>query len=115
MYKFYVAWMAAKKPDARKVSSEFKYREIFNTKFNLGFHQPKKDLCEECSVYNNALPELKLRLQTSLDAHLAHKNAAQAFKDEDKKLAAADQNVCYAIFDLQKTLLLPKCEIGPVY
>jgi len=27
------------------------YHEVFNTKFNLLFHQPRKDTCKQCDIY----------------------------------------------------------------
>ena len=40
------------------VSKTF-YREIFNTKFNLGFHKPKKDQCDLCISFANADNDMK--------------------------------------------------------
>ena len=34
---------------------EFKYRQVFDMSFNLGFHRPKKDQCEICVAFRNTI------------------------------------------------------------
>ena len=34
------------------------YRRIFNEEYNLSFHTPLKDQCDQCAAYRNASPEL---------------------------------------------------------
>ena len=114
MYRMYVEWMSKTNP-AEKLCSFSKYNQYFSNNFNLGFHQPKKDLCEECSVFNNAAPDAKRQLQTEHDAHLAKKDDARKLRNEDKAVAKDNEKICFPFFDLQKTMLIPKCEIGPVY
>lgn len=36
---------------------------IFNNEFNIGFHTPKKDLCETCVAFNNAIGDAKENLR----------------------------------------------------
>ena len=49
MYQLYKAEMEAKGDS--KAASEFRYRQIFNTEYNLSFHHPKKDQSDDCAVY----------------------------------------------------------------
>lgn len=71
------------------------YRNVFVTKFNLGFGNPRSDTCGICDV--------------GIDA--AHKISAQlAFDTQktDRQMAKNKLNTVFCTFDLQKTLPLPK-------
>ena len=37
---------------AQKCTKETYYRYIIKTGFNLAFHQPEKDRCDNCEAYN---------------------------------------------------------------
>lgn len=115
MWKMYLEWMEKNKPEEKTVSQKY-YADIFNRKFNLGFHHPKKDQCDMCSVFNLASPEQKLKMQESYNLHLKNKEVAQGIKDTDKEFAKAHhETTCYAIFDLEKILETPKLGAGILY
>lgn len=76
--------------------SEKYYRDIFNTKFNLGFGSPRSDVCAKCcsgemdetheSCYHKASEEMK----------------------SDRSKAREGSGPIYITFDLQQTMPLPK-------
>lgn len=47
----------------REVGNYMAYYKIFNTEFNLGFYQPKKDQCDLCTSYHNSNVEQKQVLE----------------------------------------------------
>lgn len=49
------------------------------------------------------------------ELHLSNKKIVRDFKDNDKQRAKKDPSVCSIVFDLQKVLLTPPVEIGPLY
>ena len=63
---------------------EHYYRKAFNENFNLGFHQPKKDQCNVCLEYQNAVD--KTQLQEKYDNHIKSKNETRKLKTEIKNL-----------------------------
>ena len=95
--------------------SEQKYREIFNTEYNLGFYSPLKDKCELCSVWKNYSPEMKANKQEDYQLHLKNNNIVKKLLKESRQLAKSNSSVKVIDYDLQKTLLTPKCAIGPTY
>ncbi|KAK3914291.1 Otogelin [Frankliniella fusca] len=115
MWRLYKEWMAKEKA-GEQIKSEKYYRRIFNTKFNIVFHQPKKDLCDFCTVYTLSSNAQKAAMQAKYDLHLQHKANAKRARKEDEKYALENKTtVCYAIFDLQKVLSVPKLDTGMVY
>lgn len=115
MWKMYKEWMVKEKP-GQQIKSEKYYRKIFCTRFNIGFHKPKKDLCEMCTVYNLSSTAQKKKMQDKYDTHIGHKQKAKIRRAADKVYASNNKDkVCYVIFDLQKVLLCPKCETSCVY
>jgi hypothetical protein len=71
------------------------YRHIFNTRFNLGFGNPKSDTCSVCDVGHD-------------DDHDVRQKQAYAAQKVDKNAARTSSDTVYCTFDLQKTLPLPK-------
>ncbi|KAK3908308.1 Bis(5'-nucleosyl)-tetraphosphatase, symmetrical, partial [Frankliniella fusca] len=115
MYRLYKVWMPKAKPDDEVKGEKF-YRYVFNTKFNLGFHKPKKDRCDLCSVYDLCNAAQKAKLQEKYDLHIKHKIDAKVARKADREYAEANKDtVCYAIYDLQKTLSVPQLETSEVY
>lgn len=115
MWRFYKDWMSTSKPtDA--IKSEKYYRFIFNTQFNLGFQRPKKDLCDLCVVFELCSPAQREKMQQKYDEHISNKEKAKASKAADTLFAKANKDsVCYAIFDLQKVLNVPKIDASMAY
>lgn len=97
-------------------ASEAMYRLIFSTEFNLSFFQPKKDLCDLCHLYDNSSQDDKTALDEEYQAHIRNKNLARELKQTDKQRAAENSNeICCAVFDLQKVLPVPKSNVGVSY
>ena len=95
MYKLYTIW--CKEQGLKKIVSGRKYRDIFNTEFNLGFGNPKSDTCAKCDSQDSISMEHKGRADV---AFLAMKN--------DRTQAQTTDEVTYITFDMQKTMPLPK-------
>ncbi|KAH9641275.1 hypothetical protein HF086_017407 [Spodoptera exigua] len=50
MFKWYLEWFNPEKYTS-KATTVRQYRDIVNSNFNLAFHIPKKDQCDECHVF----------------------------------------------------------------
>ena len=87
-----------------KVEEHF-YRKIFSDSFNLGFHQPKKDQCDICIEYKNAID--KSKLEKKYQEHQKNKNTARNLKTKMKDIASKQKSLVVAAFDLQKVLSVP--------
>ena len=96
------------------------YRHVFNTQFDLKFHQPRSDTCKTCE-------ELKLNIQTAddedekeqlkraRDLHHRRADAARKAMESDAKTAGDNERVYCLSFDLQQTLDTPKLPVGEAY
>lgn len=51
MFSLYNEW-CSKENIVKKLNTVRKYRDIINQYLNISFHKPKKDICNECHVYN---------------------------------------------------------------
>ncbi|CAK1592965.1 unnamed protein product [Parnassius mnemosyne] len=84
------------------------YHRIFNTDFNLGLFAPRKDQCDECEAYKNAVDKEPLMDKHKL--HLEEKSLARLELEKDiEQSKQIDSNNIVAIFDLQAVL---PCPIG---
>ncbi|XP_050311108.1 uncharacterized protein LOC126746777 [Anthonomus grandis grandis] len=91
------------------------YKHIFTSEFNIGFHRPKKDQCDYCAGFKNKNDEEKIKMQDSMDAHLARKTEAREAKQIDKNRAKLDKSfLCFAV-DMEKILLTPSLQVGKLY
>ncbi|CAK1581384.1 unnamed protein product [Parnassius mnemosyne] len=95
----------------RPHSNYVMYAKIFNTEFNLGFFEPKKDRCELCVAYEIA--EDKQHLQQIYDQHLLEKQLSRQEKQCDKD-NASETNII-AVYDLQAVLPVPKGDVSVFY
>ena len=97
--------------------SEKVYRSIFNTKFNLSFHIPKKDQCNNCSLFKQK--ELSSNSEDDVCVkyreHQERKTTARNEKNRDKIRAKEDPNFESATFDLQAILSTPCGLISQLY
>lgn len=94
--------------------SEYVFRQIFNTEFNLSFKRPHSDSCKTCDELNvnmksQLVPEAhKLQLQKSKDDHLNFVEIVHAEFLKDVEIATkSDGEVVVLTFDLQKALETP--------
>lgn len=98
----------------RKKLSEWKFRDIFNTKFNLGFHPKKVDTCRTCDRFQvllqsespNSVKREEIMKQKEYHLQLVD-SMNQNFRDAIN--IARDEISCVEIFtfDLQRGLELP--------
>lgn len=91
--------------------SEAVFRRIFHTKFNIGFHLPKKDKCTKCEKFKNTPEEARTEAIKQLQIeHEAEKNATLRKHIEDQQLPRKDESVVCCSFDLQAVLATPRSD-----
>ena len=88
------------------------YRNVFNTCFNLSFHEPVRVSCETCTEFENATPQQKTLLEEKYQTHLV-KIVVRDIKASQKLLSQNNsQSIACLAFDLQKVLNVPSGENG---
>lgn len=106
----------------KKPLSEWQFRNIFNTEFNLSFARLKVDTCRKCDMLNALSQSQKAGSAEQIESEqqkVAHLQMVQQIKsdfDETVKNAKNPENktVVYT-FDLQKALELPVLQTSEVY
>lgn len=106
----------------RTVVSEYVFRDIFNTKFNLHFKRPKTDTCKTCDQINASLKNDTLSFKAKKEKeemkkeHLicVEKKNLQFKADVDEAKKSNGEIKCYT-FDLQKTLETPSLSTSNAY
>lgn len=78
------------------------------TQFNISFFQQKKNLCDTCEAYNNAISEDKNELINNYIEHLMEKNYSRTEKQLDKK----NSNLILVVYDLQAVMPVPKGDVS---
>ena len=112
MYEKYKVLMIEKNETC---ASEHLYRDIFNHEFNMGFHVPKKDLCDQCTAFNYLPEEEKKIFLPKQDLHLQNKIMSRQLMEADKQAAKTDTKICTACFDVEQTLSTPRSNVSIVY
>lgn len=119
MYVLYKDFCAQRRAEPVKIS---KYRDIFNTQFNLSFHRPYTDTCSTCDILKIKIDALgpdseeKKVLVRDQEIHLRKVSAVKALKNYATNLAKESPQSRRAIcFDLQKTLPTPYLTCSKVY
>ncbi|CAB0042996.1 unnamed protein product [Trichogramma brassicae] len=74
-----------------------------------------KQPCEKCEVYSRLTEPEKQKKRTEMESHLECKEIVREMMKADKMRSKKDPTLCVANFDVEKLLLLPKVDIGPVY
>ena len=97
MYELYLTFCKKKQHDPVKLSFD---RHIFNTQFNMDFHKAKKDQCDLCTSYANAVATDKELLKSEYFIHLKNKDLARENKCKDKNKTETDSDLIAACFDL---------------
>jgi len=92
MYELYKE--ECQEDNTEQVSSSA-YRNVFLTKFNLGFGSPRSDTCSTCDVGID-------------EAHKTRAALAFAAQKADRQLSRSNSDIVFCTFDLQKTMPLPK-------
>lgn len=108
MYDKYLVWAKSiKKLEEKLIVIIRQYRLIFNTKFNIGSHQPRKDQCAFCNKFKFSTRVEKEELKSQMARHILNKQQPRALKTADKEEGNSDSNLCVVSFDLQKVLPCP--------
>lgn len=117
LYKEYVSTMEFRQLDP---VSEYIFREIFSTKFNLSFKRRHTDTCKTCDLLhiqstvrtsrNNRENEEQQKMH-----HDSVKDTYQNFKSDVEKSLLADEHTVILTFDLQKTLETPSLTTSIAY
>lgn len=102
--------------------SEWKFREIFNTEFNLSFARLKVDTCGTCDKINaekKSVGTCLIRLKDIEDKRQHHLGIVEKIKiDNENQLEAccgsANRTVFFT-FDLQRALEMPIISTGEAY
>lgn len=89
------------------------YLNIFNKRFNIGFFQPKKDQCDLCLSYDNAIGHSKDQIKEAYDLHLKEKQLSREAKKMDKSQIGDNKKLI--IYDLQAVMQAPRGEISSFY
>lgn len=127
LFDLYKQWVSENKPDLPKEASFRCYSNIFDTKFNISEHKPKKDRCNRCNHWENAQnledksSPLFSKIKDLYDQHLVDKETARGLKNQDKEYFIKNKDneigksLCVICFDYEKNLPLPKSETNAFY
>lgn len=94
------------------------YSHIFNEEYNIGFHKPKKDLCDICSEYDSKKQENALnsdQLEEKYRMHIEAKLSAREEKLKDVNTCKEDESSALICFDMQSVLTCPQTQISKAY
>lgn len=92
---------------------EHTYRKIFNSDFNISFFIPKKDQCDQCTVYKLAEGARKAELEEGYTKHIEEKEKSREEKLKDKQLVS--DKFIVACYDLQAVMTVPNGEASTFY
>ena len=85
--------------------SEFKYRQVFDTEFNIWFHRPQKDQCDTCVAYRHKTSPSEEDKEVYV-MHQKDKEKAREIKNLAKSQSKLPLKASCA-FDMQQILLCP--------
>nr|CAH7766802.1 unnamed protein product [Callosobruchus chinensis] len=97
----------------RPAGKYHKFYEIFNTRFNIGFHTPKKDQCDLCTQYENSNEVGKDRLRADYNTHIKEKELCREEKRVDRQ-KIDDKNLC-VVYDMQAQMPSPNGDTSAFY
>jgi len=116
MYRLYVEQC---KSNGTESVSEWVYRRIFNTEYNLAFHVPKSDTCKRCDIFSakSGVPDVNQdAVRDEWNSHLEAAERTRAKLNVDKQRAHMnDGSALVFTFDLQKTKPLPFLQTNEAY
>lgn len=90
------------------------YREIFNTEFNLKFHAPRKDQCDQCFQNSHSTKEQQEELHAGYEGHLKRKRDAQEFHDQAKK-SCREGSINFLQMDFASVRFCPSVEAKAIF
>ena len=92
------------------------YRDVFQKEFDLGFHQPKKDICKDCVAFDGLSTVEKGLVQQDHDNHVSLKESCRKEKAIDKIRATKSDKAFHSVtFDLQQVLNTPTGNASSLY
>ena len=106
------------KLNSEEPATSFIYRKVFNEEYNFSFHLPKKDQCNTCNKYHQAVREglsLTPEMTEEYETHQTRKARARLEKETDKEKAKNSTNMFVATFDLQSVLYTPCTLVSLMY
>lgn len=98
-----------------------KYREIFNTKFNIAFGYPRSDICDKCEELQAQMNTAKTshderRLKRLETEHQLHVARGDSFYSQQRDVVDSSGADCAVLaMDYEKNLPLPLTGVGPEY
>ncbi|XP_047517963.1 uncharacterized protein LOC125058011 isoform X2 [Pieris napi] len=115
MFSLYNEWCTIENI-TKKAMTVRQYRDIINQNLNISFHKPKKDICNECHIYNTNLNTMTEEEKQKQELHMRNKTKAREVKANDKKEALESKGkIVTACFDFQKILNCPHGNVGLFY
>lgn len=102
----------------RKTLSEWMFREIFNTKFNLSFHRPQTDTCKTCDLLKVQLIAAKQyeEKESILEKKRLHLEMVDKTNQRFVELRSLSEFKTEVFtFDLQRALELPRLSTSDAY
>lgn len=118
MYEMYKDSCAVKEIEP---VSNYIFRHIFNTEFNLSFKRRHKDTCKNCDKFAATLKTVNLSgevLQKVRRGQHEHHKLCERVKEEwtrDVEQAREDDTIAVLTFDLQKALATPTLTTNVAY
>ena len=113
MYRLYIDWCNENRKTPQK---QWSYFSIFDTRFNLKFNRPLKDVCDTCTKLDNFTEDQRTSSRVEKqNEHLSKKDRARKMKQSLKEKAANQDRVVAAAFDIEKVMLLPHGECSSFY
>lgn len=114
MYDFYIELCNS---ENQTPMAEHYYRHIFNTRYNLHFHPPRKDTCKKCDLHQIKIKHGDITDEEKLEYENHLKKAEKARKcmrkDKERALRNSEHYVCS--IDLQKALPFPILTVSDAY
>lgn len=102
----YRKYLKYSKDNTLTAASEFIFKKIFTTEYNIGIHAPKKDKCVTCTKFTDLTSPSEAE-QLKNKEHLDEKDAINKQYLADQKRAQSDKSFITCSFDLQKVLNTP--------
>ena len=89
------------------------YSDIFNTNFNIAFHLPQSDRCDQCEKYKISEKEglLSPEMFKERADHINEKDAMRNKRNLDR----ADKNKLATCFDLQNVINCPRANVSSFF
>jgi hypothetical protein len=109
--KLYTQYTNEKLSNKEPIASKNFFYRTFTSKFNIGFHVPKKDKCISCEKFKNTPEELKNEeVRKQHQVHEDEKNATYVEHIADQMARKTDPTVLCCSFDLEAVLNTPHGE-----